>query len=70
MEAFLDHLQPSYEHWWADLASWTDLPSQARSVLLDGLQEELGERSFKEVQDWRDQALLKLISALNELPSR
>jgi len=66
MEAFLKHLQPAVESWWQDLATWTEMPPEAPQVLIEGLNESLGNRSFKEITDWRDQALLRLVDTLKE----
>lgn len=63
---FLEHLGPSYEAWWKDLAAWTDLPPEASAVLVEGIKDETGARTFKEIQDWRDEHLLKLVRLLGK----
>jgi len=64
MANFLDHLGPAVESWWQDLATWTEFPPEARQVLVDGLDQAVGERSFREITGWRDETLLKLLAAL------
>jgi hypothetical protein len=66
MADFLDHLGPAVESWWQDLATWTEFPPDARPVLVEGLNEALGDRSFQEITDWRDESLLKLLATLKQ----
>lgn len=66
MANFLDHLDPAVESWWQDLATWTEFPPEARQVLVDGLDQAVGERSFREITGWRDETLLKLLAALEK----
>jgi 3-hydroxyacyl-CoA dehydrogenase len=64
MAGLLAHFGPSIETWWRDLATWTELPPGAAAVLTAGIEEELGGRSYQELQEWRDQALLNMLDAL------
>ena len=67
MENFLKHLGPAVESWLADLATWTEIPPEAGPILIEGLKEEIGDRSFKDIQQWRDQALIKVIEAVKKV---
>jgi 3-hydroxyacyl-CoA dehydrogenase len=65
---FLDQLGPAFESWCRDLATWTELPPDARQVLINGLNEALAGRTYEEMRDWRDEYLLKLIDLLHRSP--
>lgn len=66
MENFLKHLGPAAETWIADLATWTEIPPEAGPVLIEGLKEEISGRTFKELQEWRDQALIKVVETARQ----
>lgn len=64
MDHFIDHFGPAVKIWWESMADWTTLPPEAKSVLIEGLEKEMGDRSMAEITRWRDEklsGLLKLI---------
>ena len=66
MDHFIDHFAPAVKVWWESLASWTTLPPDAKSMLVDGLKEEMGDRTLSDVNRWRDEKLIKLLKVLYE----
>ncbi|UCF90875.1 MAG: 3-hydroxyacyl-CoA dehydrogenase family protein [Desulfobacterales bacterium] len=66
MQAFIDHFRPAIEGWWRSMATWTSLPPEAPSVLAEGVASEVGGRSFTEMNQWRDEKLIRLLKAIYE----
>jgi len=66
IEHFIDHLGPAFEQWWKSMATWTSLPPEAKSILAEGVKEELRGRSLTEVTQWRDNTLIKLLKLIQE----
>jgi carnitine 3-dehydrogenase len=64
IEHFIDHLGPAFEGWWKDMATWTSLPPEAKSLLFDGIIDELGSKSLKEVGLWRDKKIIELLKVI------
>ena len=65
MDQFIDHFGPAVKSWWESMANWTTLPPESKSVLIEGLKKEMGDRSLADISRWRDEklaGLLKLIS--------
>ena len=66
MDHFIDHFAPAVKVWWESLASWTTLPPEAKAMLIDGLKEEMGDRTLSDVNRWRDEKLIQLLKVLYE----
>jgi 3-hydroxyacyl-CoA dehydrogenase len=66
MDHFIDHFAPAVKVWWESLATWTTLPPEAKTMLVDGLKEEMGDRTITEVNCWRDEKFIKLLKVLYE----
>jgi len=66
IEHFIDHLGPAFEQWWKSMDTWTSLPPEAKSILAEGVKEELRGRSLTEVTQWRDDTLIKLLKLIQE----
>lgn len=66
MEHFIDHLGPPIEVLWQNLATWTTLPSETKNVLVEGVKEEMIGQSIAEVNQWRDEKLIKLLKVIYE----
>ena len=54
---FVDHIGENKRRLCEDMAKWTQLPSETKKVLAEGIEQEMGEKSFKEVEQWRDEKL-------------
>jgi 3-hydroxyacyl-CoA dehydrogenase len=64
IEHFVDHIGENKRRLWEDMAKWTQLPCETKKVLSKGIEQEMGERSFKEVEQWRDEKLVKLLKVI------
>jgi len=64
IELFIDHLCPAFEGWWKDMATWTSLPPEAKSMLSEGVNAELGGKSIAEVARWRDEKIIELLKVI------
>ena len=65
MDHFIDHFAPAVKVWWESLADWTTLPPEAKTMLVDGLKEELGERTLSDMNRLRDEKLIKMLKILH-----
>jgi carnitine 3-dehydrogenase len=66
MDHFIDHFGPAVKVWWESLATWTTLPSEAKALLVDGVKEEMGDRTLSDMNRWRDEKFIKLLKVLYE----
>jgi 3-hydroxyacyl-CoA dehydrogenase len=66
IEYFIDHLGPAFEGWWKSMATWTSLPQEAKSILVEGVNEEMRGKNLTEVSQWRDEKLIKLLKVIYE----
>ncbi len=66
MDHFIDHFAPAVKVWWESLATWKTLPPEAKTMLVDGLKEEMGDRTLSDMNRWRDEKLIKLLKVLYE----
>jgi len=64
---FINHLGPSAEMWWDDMATWKRFPEGCKDVLEKGVQEELAGRTAQELAAWRDEKLVELLKGLGRL---
>jgi 3-hydroxyacyl-CoA dehydrogenase len=66
MDHFIDHFAPAVKVWWESLATWTTLPPEAKTMLVDGLKAEMGDRTLSDINHWRDEKLIQLLKILYE----
>ncbi len=64
---FINHLGPSVEMWWEDMATWKKFPEGCREVLEKGVLDELAGKTPEELAAWRDEKLVKLLGDLDRL---
>jgi 3-hydroxyacyl-CoA dehydrogenase len=64
MDHFIDHFAPAVKVWWESLADWTTLPPEAKNLLVNGLKEELGDRTLSDMNRLRDEKLTKMLKIL------
>ena len=64
MEGFLEQFAMPFESWWADMATWKKFPEGSKQALIEGLKEEIGNRSASEIVQWRDEKLVGLLKLL------
>ena len=63
-EAFIRHIGKAFEHYYEGMAAWTEIPENAKQAVIDGVREEVGDRSLDELAAWRDDRLVKLLKTL------
>jgi len=61
LEKFFEHFTPLFKQMWADFEGLEDIPPDLAKKAVDGLKQELGDRSPEEIMKWRDEKLLELI---------
>ena len=66
MDHFIDHFAPAVKAWWESLADWTALPAEAKTMLVDGLKEEMGDRTIADMNRLRDEKLIKMLKILHQ----
>lgn len=64
IEHFIDHIGQRKKELWKDMASWTQLPAEAKQTLAEGIQEEVGGRTICELEKWRDEKLASLLKII------
>lgn len=64
MDDFIDHMGENIKYMWNDMGAWTDLPPQTKAVLREGLEEEIGTRTFEELVQWRNEKLVALLKEI------
>ncbi|HOO40040.1 MAG TPA: 3-hydroxyacyl-CoA dehydrogenase family protein [Syntrophales bacterium] len=73
LKGLLEHVGPSIEMWWADMADWKTWPEGSREKLQEGVMQEMVNRrpeegrTTEEITHWRDDMLLKLLKLLNRI---
>lgn len=73
IKGLLEHVGPSVEMWWADMADWKKWPEGSREILQEGVNREIANRkpeegrTTEEIALWRDDKLLKLLKLLNKI---
>ncbi len=48
------------------MANWTTLPPESKSALIEGLKNEMGDRSLADIFRWRDQKPAGLIKRVSQ----
>lgn len=60
----IDHVGKSFGAVWKDMATWTDLPDEPKDMLVEGVKQSMGEKSFAEMLRWRDKKIVELIKII------
>lgn len=60
----IDHVGKSFGAVWKDMATWTDLPDEPKDMLVEGVKQSMGEKSFAEMLQWRDKKIVELIKII------
>ena len=66
MDHFIDHFGPAVKTWWESMATWTTLPPETKTLLVDGLKAEMGNRTLSDLNRARDEKLIKMLKILYE----
>jgi len=73
LKGLLEHVGPSIEMWWADMADWKKWPEGSRDALQDGVIQEMTNlppeqgRTVEEISRWRDDMLVNILRLLNRI---
>ena len=73
VRGIIDHIGPSIEMWWDDMATWQRFPEGCRDVLEQGVNEEMSARkneegrTASEIAAWRDDKLVEVLRLLNRI---
>ena len=71
IRGIIDHIGPSIEMWWDDMATWQRFPEGCRDVLEQGVNAEMCRRkddegkTAAEIAVWRDEKLVEILKVLN-----
>jgi 3-hydroxyacyl-CoA dehydrogenase len=65
-EHFIEHLGKGIELNWKSMATWTEIPAEAREAVVRGMNDFLGEREMPDLTRWRDEKLVKILKAVYE----
>jgi 3-hydroxypropionate dehydrogenase (NADP+) len=68
VERFIENFSQSYRHRWETMETWTSIPpSAAKKIIRDVKGMELVRtKTLEEIENWRDQMLVKLLKVLHE----
>lgn len=69
MAHFYDHLVPAMQTWWADLGTPT-MDAALREQLVDGVTQEVGDRSIADLAAERDRKLIDILNVLSPAAKR
>jgi carnitine 3-dehydrogenase len=61
---FIDHIGTAFETYWREMATWTEIPDAAKTAVISGVEDFVGNRSLTELARWRDERLVKLLKVL------
>jgi len=73
ISGILQHIGPSVEHWWADMADWKTWPEHWGVIAEDGVKEAMKNRlpeqgqTMEDIIRWRDDGLLDLLKILKKV---
>ena len=62
MQHFMEHLSGPLATWWKDLGKITEFSPEVKQTIIEGVQNEAGDRSIDELERERDAMLLELLA--------
>ena len=66
-EYFINHIGKAFEEYWEGMASWTEIPEDAKGAIVSGVKDSSGSQSLSELTLWRDEKLVKLLKVISVL---
>ncbi len=66
IERFIEQLGPGYETWWKSMDDWRSIFPLAARKIVEGIKEEVGAKSLRELCEWCDDRLLAILKALSD----
>jgi len=67
---FIDHIGATFEEYWRSMASWTEIPPEAKEAVVSGVEESAKGRSLADLAAWRDGKLVAVLKALGPSEGR
>ena len=62
----IDHFGPGMQSWWETMTENPELTPSLSNALIEGVAEEAGERSINDLEEERDERLIRLLTMLKE----
>ena len=68
VERFFQNYSQSYRYRWEDMETWTSIPPSAVKAVVEGVNEMeiVRKKPMHEIQNWRDEMLVKLLKMVHE----
>jgi 3-hydroxyacyl-CoA dehydrogenase len=68
VERFFEHLSRSYQYRWETMETWTSIPQSAEKAVVRGVKEieVVKKKTLKEIKQWRDEMLVRILEVLKE----
>jgi 3-hydroxyacyl-CoA dehydrogenase len=63
---FIDHIGKAFEEYWRTMATWCEIPAEARQAIVAGVEAEARGRSLAELAAERDRKLAAVLRALRD----
>ena len=67
---FIEHIGATFEAYWRSMASWTEIPPEAKEAVVAGVEEAAKGRSLADLAAWRDEKLAAILKALQPSEGR
>jgi 3-hydroxypropionate dehydrogenase (NADP+) len=66
VERFIKNYSESYRHRWETMETWTSIPPPAAKKIVEAVKkmEMVRTKTLKEIEDWRDEMLLKILQVI------
>lgn len=65
---FIDHIGKAFVTLWEDMATWTEIPEEAKKVLVEGVTASIGGRDLLQIAEWRDKKIVELLKTISNEP--
>ena len=68
VERFIENYSQSYRYRWETMETWTSIPTSAAKKIVRGVKEMevVRTKTLKEIKNWRDEMLVKLLKVIRE----
>jgi carnitine 3-dehydrogenase len=61
---FIDHIGKAFGAYWREMATWSEISEDSKRLLVEGINEEMGNRSAAEIARWRDEKIVGLLKVI------
>ena len=63
-EYFINHIGKAFEEYWQEMASWDEIPDDAKEAIISGVTDSLSGQSLSDLTQWRDEKLVELLKVI------